>query len=49
MPFDLTGPQTYAAGLDGVSLLILLFPSQLGECDKQVADRQVAGITDPRS
>lgn len=38
VPFDLTGPQTYAAALDGVSRLFLLFPPQLGERNKRVAE-----------
>lgn len=37
MPFDLTRPQTYAAALDGVSRLFLLFPPQLNERSKRIS------------
>ena len=36
VPFDLARPQTYAAALDGVSRLFLLFPPQVSDRDKRI-------------
>lgn len=38
VPFDLTSPPTYAAALDGVSHLFLLFPPKVSDRDKRIAE-----------